>query len=53
MPSKLALVIGTESTGVSRELLAAADRRVYLPMNGFAGTAYHAAALPAHLPACL
>ena len=31
LPERLALVIGTESTGVSREMLAAAHRRVYLP----------------------
>lgn len=36
LPEKLALVIGTESTGVSREMLSAAHRRVYLPQNGFA-----------------
>ena len=30
------MVIGTEATGVSRELLAACHRRVYLPQNGFA-----------------
>ena len=31
LPEKLALIIGTESTGVSREMLAAAARTVYLP----------------------
>lgn len=36
LPEKLALIIGTESTGVSREMLAAAARTVYLPQNGFA-----------------
>ena len=37
LPSRgIGLVIGTESTGASRELLAAADRRVYLPQRGFA-----------------
>ena len=36
LPERLALVIGTESTGVSREMLAAAARTVYLPQNGFA-----------------
>ena len=36
LPDRLALCIGTESTGASRELLAAADRRVYLPQSGFA-----------------
>jgi len=35
MPSKIALVIGRESDGVSPEMLAAADRRVFLPMYGF------------------
>ena len=33
---KMALVIGTESTGASDVMLKAADRRVYIPMNGFA-----------------
>ena len=32
----MALVFGTESTGVSNELLAACDRRVYVPQHGFA-----------------
>lgn len=32
----IALVIGRESDGVSEEMLHAADRRVYMPMNGFA-----------------
>jgi tRNA C32,U32 (ribose-2'-O)-methylase TrmJ len=36
VPGRLAIVMGTESTGVSPELLAAADRRIYLPMRGFA-----------------
>ena len=36
LPEKLALVIGTESTGVSQFILDNADRRVYLPQNGFA-----------------
>jgi tRNA G18 (ribose-2'-O)-methylase SpoU len=35
-PGRLAIVMGTESTGVTAELLAAADRRVYLQMRGFA-----------------
>ena len=35
-PARVAIVFGTESTGVSRELLEAADRRVYLPQHGFA-----------------
>jgi tRNA G18 (ribose-2'-O)-methylase SpoU len=34
-PRKLAVVIGRESDGVSPEMLAAADRRIYLPMYGF------------------
>mmetsp|Transcript_11322 Transcript_11322/g.15797 ORF Transcript_11322/g.15797 Transcript_11322/m.15797 type:complete len:452 (+) Transcript_11322:197-1552(+) len=36
IPNLFALVIGRESDGVSDEMLAAADRRVYLPMHGFA-----------------
>ena len=36
LPKRCVLVLGTESTGVSTELLTAADRRVYLPMHGFA-----------------
>jgi hypothetical protein len=34
LPQKLAIVIGTESTGVSRFILDNCDRRVYLPQNG-------------------
>ena len=34
--TQVALVFGTESTGVSTELLAACDRRVYVPQHGFA-----------------
>lgn len=50
LPERLALVIGTESTGVSREMLAAAHRTVYLPQNGFADSlnASVAAALALH-----
>ena len=50
LPEKLALVIGTESTGVSRFILDNADRRVYLPQNGFADSlnASVAAALCLH-----
>jgi tRNA G18 (ribose-2'-O)-methylase SpoU len=50
LPDKLALVIGTESTGVSRYMLEKADRRVYLPQNGFADSlnASVAAALCLH-----
>lgn len=36
VPKKLALAFGTESTGASPTLLRAADKRVYLPLNGFA-----------------
>ncbi|KAJ1457522.1 hypothetical protein M885DRAFT_127108 [Pelagophyceae sp. CCMP2097] len=36
LPEQLALVIGTESTGVSNLFHDAADKRVYLPLNGFA-----------------
>lgn len=34
-PDKVALVVGRESDGVSAQMLAAADRRLYLPMQGF------------------
>ena len=36
LPARMAIVFGTESTGCSEEMLAAADRRVYLPLHGFA-----------------
>ena len=36
LPRRVAIVFGTESTGVSREFLAHCDRRVYVPMHGFA-----------------
>ena len=36
LPLKLAIVFGTESTGCTAEMLKAADKRVYLPLNGFA-----------------
>ena len=36
LPERVALVMGTESTGASPEMLLAADRRVYLPLHGFA-----------------
>uniref|UniRef100_A0A7S0DB82 tRNA/rRNA methyltransferase SpoU type domain-containing protein n=2 Tax=Amorphochlora amoebiformis TaxID=1561963 RepID=A0A7S0DB82_9EUKA len=36
LPKKFALVVGREADGVSSEMLAAADKRVYLPLNGFA-----------------
>lgn len=35
IPSRVGLVFGTESTGVSNEMLQMCDRRVYLPMHGF------------------
>lgn len=35
-PEKLAICFGSESTGASAELLAGADKRVYLPLHGFA-----------------
>lgn len=35
LPAKLALVFGREADGVSAEALAAAERRLYLPMAGF------------------
>ena len=34
-PEKVAIVVGREADGVSPEMLAAADRRLYLPMQGF------------------
>jgi tRNA G18 (ribose-2'-O)-methylase SpoU len=34
-PSRVAVVIGRESDGVSAEMLTAADRRVFIPMFGF------------------
>jgi tRNA G18 (ribose-2'-O)-methylase SpoU len=36
LPSKLAIVFGTEAVGCSQELLDKADLRVYLPLRGFA-----------------
>ena len=36
LPARVAVVVGSESAGVSAEMLAAADRRVFLPMYGFA-----------------
>jgi len=35
LPQKVALVMGRESDGVSREMLEEADKRVFLPMFGF------------------
>ena len=35
VPERVALVVGREVDGVSEALLAAADRRLYLPMKGF------------------
>jgi tRNA (guanosine-2'-O-)-methyltransferase len=34
-PDRVALVVGRESDGVSSEMLAASDRRLFLPMHGF------------------
>ena len=36
IPDRVAIVIGTEASGASLEMLEAADRRVYLPLHGFA-----------------
>ena len=36
LPSKFALVMGTESTGVSAEFIESCDRRIHLKMRGFA-----------------
>ncbi|GAX14286.1 tRNA (guanosine-2'-O-)-methyltransferase [Fistulifera solaris] len=36
LPSKIAIVMGTESVGVSQEMLDNADLRVYLPLRGYA-----------------
>ena len=36
IPPKLAICFGTEAVGCTPELLAAADRRVYLPLRGIA-----------------
>mmetsp|Transcript_20227 Transcript_20227/g.26257 ORF Transcript_20227/g.26257 Transcript_20227/m.26257 type:complete len:333 (-) Transcript_20227:1754-2752(-) len=36
VPRKLAVVIGTESTGVSQAFVDACQKRIFLPMNGFA-----------------
>ena len=36
VPAKMAIVFGSEAVGVSDTMLAAADRRVYLPLHGFA-----------------
>lgn len=35
LPQKVALVVGRESDGVSRDFLEAADRRLWLPLFGF------------------
>jgi tRNA G18 (ribose-2'-O)-methylase SpoU len=35
LPPRVAVVIGRETDGVSAEMLAACDRRVFLPMHGF------------------
>lgn len=36
VPDKFCLVMGTEATGASKTMLEAADKRVYLPLHGFA-----------------
>ena len=36
IPDKLAIVFGTEAVGVTTEMLNASDKRVYLPLRGFA-----------------
>ena len=36
LPPRLAVCFGSEGTGATPTLLAAADRRVYLPLHGFA-----------------
>jgi tRNA G18 (ribose-2'-O)-methylase SpoU len=36
LPDKIALVMGTEAVGASQYMLEQADRRVYLPLRGFA-----------------
>eukprot|EP00560_Eucampia_antarctica_P004676 CAMPEP_0197836638 /NCGR_PEP_ID=MMETSP1437-20131217/29579_1 /TAXON_ID=49252 ORGANISM="Eucampia antarctica, Strain CCMP1452" /NCGR_SAMPLE_ID=MMETSP1437 /ASSEMBLY_ACC=CAM_ASM_001096 /LENGTH=449 /DNA_ID=CAMNT_0043442971 /DNA_START=52 /DNA_END=1401 /DNA_ORIENTATION=+ len=36
LPSKLAIVFGTEAVGCTAQMLEAADKRVYLPLRGFA-----------------
>lgn len=36
LPSKLAIVFGTEAVGCTQQMLNAADKRVYLPLRGFA-----------------
>jgi len=36
LPEKLAIVFGTEAVGCTTEILEEADRRVYLPLRGFA-----------------
>jgi len=36
LPEKLAIVFGTEAVGCTTEILNASDKRVYLPLRGFA-----------------
>mmetsp|Transcript_4311 Transcript_4311/g.8261 ORF Transcript_4311/g.8261 Transcript_4311/m.8261 type:complete len:471 (+) Transcript_4311:63-1475(+) len=36
IPDKLAIVFGTEAVGCSTQILEASDKRVYLPLRGFA-----------------
>lgn len=53
LPKRLALVVGTESTGVSNAFLEAADERVYLPMNGLQDSLNVAVATALALQSCL
>ncbi|ETV86738.1 hypothetical protein, variant [Aphanomyces astaci] len=36
LPERVAIVMGREADGVSQDMIAAADKRVYLPIHGFA-----------------
>ncbi|KAF0687110.1 Aste57867_21081 [Aphanomyces stellatus] len=36
LPERVAIVMGREADGVSKDMIAAADKRVYLPIHGFA-----------------
>ncbi|CAK4675400.1 hypothetical protein AeMF1_010432 [Aphanomyces euteiches] len=36
IPERVAIVMGREADGVSKDMIAAADKRVYLPIHGFA-----------------
>lgn len=35
IPEKVAIVVGNETEGVTKEMLEAAEKRIYLPMHGF------------------